>query len=114
VSSSLHQRIYEIIRRVPSGRVATYGQVASLAGLPGHARLVGYALHNLPDNSDVPWHRVVNAGGGISLDREYGAGTLQRSLLEAEGIRFNSHDKIDLSTFGWDGEGSTDTIEQGT
>ncbi|MFC1618976.1 MGMT family protein [Candidatus Neomarinimicrobiota bacterium] len=106
MSSSLHQRIYIMVRYIPSGRVATYGQVASLAGLPGHARLVGYALHNLPDDSDVPWHRVVNAGGGISLDREYGGGILQRSLLEAEGIRFDAHGKIDLSTFGWDGEAS--------
>jgi methylated-DNA-protein-cysteine methyltransferase-like protein len=113
VDRSLHQRIYDMIRHIPSGRVASYGQVASLAGLPGHARLVGYALHNLPDDSDVPWHRVVNAGGGISLDREYGAGTLQRSLLEAEGIRFDSHDKIDLSTFGWDGEGLADANKQG-
>ncbi|MFC1483540.1 MGMT family protein [Candidatus Neomarinimicrobiota bacterium] len=113
MSSSLHQRIYEMVRHIPFGRVAAYGEVASLAGLPGHARLVGYALHNLPDDSDVPWHRVVNAGGGISLDREYGAGTLQRSLLEAEGIRFDSHGKIDLSAFGWDGEGSADANKQG-
>ena len=112
MNSSLHQSIYEVVCRIPSGCVATYGQVASLAGLPGHARLVGYALHNLPDDSDVPWHRVVNAGGGISLDREYGAGALQRSLLESERIRFDSHGKIDLSTFGWDGEGSADANKQ--
>lgn len=103
MSSSLHQRIYDAVRRIPIGRVATYGQVASSAGLPGQARLVGYALHNLPDDSDVPWHRVVNARGGISLNREYGAGGLQRSLLETEGIDFNSRGEIDLVTFGWDG-----------
>lgn len=98
---SVHQRIYDAVRRIPSGRVASYSQVAATAGLPGHARLVGYALHNLPDDSDVPWHRVVNAQGGISLDREYGAGALQRSLLEAEGVNFDARDKIDLAAFGW-------------
>lgn len=96
VSGSLHGRIYEVVCRIPRGRVATYGQVAREAGLPGQARLVGYALHNLPDETDVPWHRVVNARGGISLDMESGAGRLQRALLEAEGITFDGHGKIDL------------------
>ena len=101
---SVHQRIYDTVCRIPAGRVATYGQVASLAGLPGQARLAGYALHTLPGESDVPWHRVVNARGGISLNREYGAGNLQQSLLEAEGISFDEHGKIDLAIFGWNGE----------
>lgn len=100
---SVHQRIYDAVCRIPWGRVATYGQVASLAGLPGQARLVGYALHNLPDDSNVPWHRVVNAQGGISLDREFGAGSLQGSLLEAEGINFDAQGRIDLAAFGWTG-----------
>jgi methylated-DNA-protein-cysteine methyltransferase-like protein len=101
---STHQRIYDTVRRIPAGRVATYGQIASLAGLPGQARLAGYALHNLPDESDVPWHRVVNARGGISLNREYGAGNLQQSLLEAEGVSFDAHGKLDLAAYGWNGE----------
>jgi methylated-DNA-protein-cysteine methyltransferase-like protein len=101
---SVHQRVYDIVRSIPAGRVATYGQMASLAGLPGQARLIGYALHNLPDESDVPWHRVVNARGCISLNREYGAGNLQQSLLEAEGISFDAYGRIDLAIFGWNGE----------
>jgi len=96
VKDSFYKRIYEVVRRIPRGRVATYGQVAAEAGLPGQARLVGYALHNLPHDLDVPWHRVVNARGGISLDAESGAGRLQRALLEAEGITFDGHGKIDL------------------
>ena len=96
---SLHERIYEVVGRIPSGRVATYGQVAREAGLPGQARLVGYALHVLPDDLDIPWHRVVNASGGISLDREFGAGRLQRNLLEAEGVTFNTNGEIDLSIY---------------
>ena len=58
-----YQRIYEAVKRIPRGRVATYGQIATLAGLDGHARQVGYALHSLPDGSDIPWHRVINAKG---------------------------------------------------
>ena len=77
---SLYDRIYEVVCRIPRGRVAAYGQVAAEAGLPGHARLVGYALHNLPDDTDVPWHRVVNARGGISLDIELGAGRRSNRL----------------------------------
>lgn len=101
---SIYRRIYNTVRRIPAGCVATYGQVASLSGLPGQARLAGYALHNLPGESDVPWHRVVNARGGISLNREYGAGNLQQSLLESEGISFDEHGKIELAVFGWNGE----------
>ncbi|MEE9161698.1 MAG: MGMT family protein, partial [Candidatus Neomarinimicrobiota bacterium] len=84
---SLHESIYAVVRRIPSGKVATYGQVALGAGLPRQARLVGYALHRLSTDSGVPWHRVVNARGGISLDERFGAGGLQRVLLEAEGVR---------------------------
>lgn len=96
VTNSLYDRIYDVVRRIPRGRVATYGQVAAEAGLPGQARLVGYALHNLPHDTDVPWHRVVNARGGISLDKKFGAGQLQRALLEAEGVTFDGHGRIDL------------------
>ena len=65
-----HNRIFEVVRRIPAGRVLTYGDVAALAGLPGHARLVGYALHALPPGTTVPWHRVINArGGGHLRDR---------------------------------------------
>ncbi len=88
------------MRRVPRGRVASYGQVAALAGLAGHARQVGYALHALPEDHDVPWHRIVNAAGRISLRRESTGGALQRALLEAEGVVFHAG-RIDLRRYGW-------------
>jgi methylated-DNA-protein-cysteine methyltransferase-like protein len=99
MNSSLHERIYETIHRIPSGQVATYGQVAAAAGMTGQARLVGYALHSLPDDSDVPWHRVVNARGGISLDEKFGSGRLQRALLEREGILFDQQGRLDLDSY---------------
>jgi methylated-DNA-protein-cysteine methyltransferase-like protein len=95
-----YQRIYSVIRRIPRGRVATYGQIASLAGLPGHARQVGYALHALPAGSAVPWQRVINASGGISL-RPMSGGISQRILLEKEGVRFDQRGRVSLETFAW-------------
>ncbi len=89
-----------MVRRIPRGRVASYGQVAALAGLAGHARQVGYALHALPEDNEVPWHRVVNAAGRISLRRESSGGALQRALLETEGIVFHAG-RIDLQRYGW-------------
>lgn len=99
--TSAWERIRAVVRRIPRGRVATYGQVAELAGLPGHARLVGYALHSLPENTAVPWHRVVNARGGISRRAEPGPEALQRRLLELEGIAFDARGRIDLRRQGW-------------
>ena len=88
--------------RIPRGRVATYGQVAEVARLGRAARQVGYALHALPEGSDVPWHRVVNARGEISL-RASGWEVPQRALLEREGVRFDARGRIDLARFGWRG-----------
>ncbi len=96
-----YQRIYRVVRRIPQGRVATYGQVARLAGLAGHARQVGYALHALPDDSDVPWQRVINARGEISRRAEPGWEGVQRSLLAAEGICFDDRQRVALSRFAW-------------
>ncbi len=95
------QHIAAIVRRIPRGRVATYGQVASLAGLPGHARLVGYTLHALPDGSPVPWHRVINARGEVSPRSERGAELLQRALLEGEGVVFDGRGRVAFEHFGW-------------
>lgn len=97
---SSYQRIYAVVRRVPKGRVATYGQVARLAGLPGHARQVGYALHALRASTSVPWQRIVNAAGAISV-RASGAGITQRVLLEREGVRFDARGRVPLARFGW-------------
>jgi methylated-DNA-protein-cysteine methyltransferase-like protein len=79
----------------------SYGAVARRAGIAGHARQVGYAMHALPDGTAVPWHRVVNAKGEISR-RKSGSGALvQRVLLEREGVRFTGRGRIDLERFGW-------------
>ena len=87
--------------RIPKGRVATYGQVAMLAGLPRQARFVGRALHELPADSDVPWHRVVNAAGRISLRADaLGHDELQGHLLEQEGVRFVGS-TIPLARYRW-------------
>jgi methylated-DNA-protein-cysteine methyltransferase-like protein len=87
------------VRRIPRGRVATYGDIAERAGLEGHARQVGYALHALPPGIRVPWHRVVNARGEISLRRGSDSHELQRVLLEAEGIVFDLRGRIDLRRY---------------
>jgi len=100
-SARLYARIYAVVRRLPRGRVATYGQIAALAGLAGHARQVGYALHALPDSASVPWHRVINARGEVSRRSEPGWEALQRRLLEAEGVVFDARGRVALGRFGW-------------
>src|SRR6266852_7059212 len=92
-------RIYAVVKRIPRGRVATYGQVATLAGLDGHARQVGYAMHDLPPDSGVPWHRVINARGEISPRSGGDSHELQRMLLEAEGVEFDLAGRIELARF---------------
>jgi len=98
----MREQIYAVIQEIPAGYVATYGQIAALAGLPGQARQVGYALSALADDSPVPWHRVVNARGEISL-RSGGnaADLLQRLRLEAEGVVFDAQGRIPLELFRW-------------
>ena len=97
-----HQRIYAVVTRIPRGRVATYGQIARLAGLPGRARFVGYALSALDGRSRIPWHRVVNAEGRISRRRDGGPESIvQRLRLEKERVRFDTRDCIALERFRW-------------
>jgi len=91
-------RIWNTTRRIPHGSVSTYGAIAALAGFAGQGRLAGYALHNLPPGLDVPWQRVINARGMISLPGK--AGTRQRTLLENEGVVFRK-DRVELALFGW-------------
>lgn len=93
--------IWTVVRRIPRGRVATYGQIAELAGLEGHARQVGYALHNLPERNDVPWHRVINARGEISPRTSGDSHELQRMLLEAEGVEFDLAGRMKLEKYRW-------------
>lgn len=96
----LHDRIYEMVRQIPPGKVASYGQIARLVG-GCTARMVGFAMAGLPDGSNVPWHRVINAQGKIS-PHGFGLGSaMQRDLLEAEGIQFDTSGKIDWRIFGW-------------
>jgi methylated-DNA-protein-cysteine methyltransferase related protein len=94
--------ICAVIRRIPSGWVATYGQVAAMAGLPRRARLVGQVLQHLGQATDIPWHRVVSAKGEVSyaLSRN-GGDALQRRLLEEEGIEFDNRNRFDLARFRW-------------
>ena len=97
---STYARVYAVVRRVPTGRIATYGQVARLAGLGEHARMVGYALAALPTGTTVPWHRVINAQGTVSRRRS-GDTLSQRMRLEREGVRFDPRGRVSLTTFGW-------------
>jgi methylated-DNA-protein-cysteine methyltransferase-like protein len=96
-----YARIYAVVRQIPRGRVATYGQVAALAGMPGQARQVGYALHALPDGEAVPWHRVINAQGRVSARSEPFEESIQRQLLEREGLRFDAAGRTDLEQYRW-------------
>ena len=93
--------IYDVVRRIPRGRVATYGQIARLAGMPGHARQVGYALNDLPAGSPVPWHRVINAAGRVSGRAEPLDEQIQRRLLECEKVAFDGRGRVALSRFLW-------------
>jgi methylated-DNA-protein-cysteine methyltransferase-like protein len=99
---TVYSHIYDIVRLIPSGRVATYGQIAELAGLAGKARLVGYALYQVDmASSDIPWHRVINAQGKVSHSPlRRGTDHWQRSLLEQEGIVFHE-DRVDLAHYRW-------------
>lgn len=95
-------RIWSAIRRIPRGRVATYGQIADLAGIPRQPRRVGQALRTLPQGSSVPWHRVVSAGGVLGLGRyDPMAGWEQRVRLEQEGVKFGRRGRVSLKEFGW-------------
>ena len=99
--SSTYAAIYAVVRRIPRGRVATYGQVAALAGLAGQPRLVGYALHALPPETSVPWHRVINARGQVSHRAGMGESLTQRMLLVREGLSFDARGRLDLEWVRW-------------
>ena len=93
------EKIYEVVRNIPEGKVATYGQVAVLAGNPRWARVVGYALHVNPDTSTIPCHRVVNREGRVAPGFAFGGEDVQRQLLESEGIVFEADGRIDLEKY---------------
>jgi methylated-DNA-protein-cysteine methyltransferase-like protein len=97
------QQVWDLVRDIPRGQVATYGQIAEALGSPRAARTVGWALHALPEGSDVPWHRVLNREGRISTSKHPEGHGEQRRLLEGEGVRFDVEGRVDLCIYGWDG-----------
>ncbi len=103
VERGFFEAVRRVVEAVPRGRVVTYGQVAQMAGRPGAARTVGWALHALPCGSKVPWHRVINASGGISSRGEGLSEDIQRHLLRHEGVRFDALGRVDLDAYRWDG-----------
>ena len=102
---AFHTAVYRLVARVPKGKVVTYGQVAALLGAPRAPRAVGTALRHLPPqlSRTVPWQRVINASGGISIRGDLVRAEQQRWLLEDEGVRFSRHGKVDLATYRWAG-----------
>jgi methylated-DNA-protein-cysteine methyltransferase-like protein len=102
---SFFDQVYVVVRQIPRGKVASYGQVAALLGYPRAARTVGWALAALRENSepDVPWQRVINSQGRVSIRNLEHAPEEQQMLLEAEGIEFNAQGKVDWKRYGWEG-----------
>jgi len=96
-----YERFYAVIKKIPKGKVATYGQIARLAGLPRHARHVGFALAELDEGAKLPWQRVVNAGGRVSRREHPNSERLQRALLEREKVEFGPSGRIELARFAW-------------
>ena len=104
MATEIYERIWAAVKRIPRGRVATYGQIAALVGMPRHARQAGYALAATPENKKIPWHRVINAQGKISLRLRHwdsGGDNFQRILLEAEGVAFDCSGRVDFKRFRW-------------
>ncbi|MBN1552445.1 methylated-DNA--[protein]-cysteine S-methyltransferase [bacterium] len=98
---SLYEEIYEVVRSIPCGKVATYGQIAAIIGRCS-SRQVGYAMASVSAGSGIPWHRVINSRGKISV-RSYGEPSFsQKELLESENVVFDENDRVDLSIYGWE------------
>ena len=95
------EKIYEVVRRIPKGKVATYGQIAAMAGNPHWSQVVGYALHVNPDPSTIPCHRVVNRFGEVSSAFAFGGENMQIELLKNEGVCFTSDGKVDMENYLW-------------
>ncbi len=101
---STFERIYEVVKRIPKGTVATYGQVALLAGNPRWSRVVGYALHRNPQPGVIPCHRVVDREGRVANSFAFGGRDVQRAMLQSEGIAFRADGTIDLAIYRWRSE----------
>ncbi|MBN2089041.1 MGMT family protein [candidate division KSB1 bacterium] len=98
-SNSFFEQVYQLVASIPTGKVATYGQIATLLGHPRAAKMVGWALHQLPEHRALPWHRVINRNGGISFDLKNPVQPLQKHLLEAEGVIFDEYDRVNLKKY---------------
>ena len=101
---NFYQRVYAVVRRIPKGKVATYGQIAILAGSPRASRVVGYALHVNPEPGIIPCHRVVNREGRVAPGFAFGGSDVQEAMLRAEGIEFAKKGYVALEGQLWDGE----------
>jgi methylated-DNA-protein-cysteine methyltransferase-like protein len=101
MESGFFQKVYEVVSKIPRGKVMSYGQIARLLGCPKSARIVGWALHSNSDTQKVPCHRVVNSQGKISSGYAFGGPGVQRQLLENEGIVFDEEGWIDFKRFGY-------------
>ena len=108
-TANFYEQVYAVVRRIPRGKVTSYGRVAQMLGAPNAARAVGYALRALNDKrndptyDDVPWQRVVNSQGRISIVNRENSAQDQAALLRAEGVEVNEHLKIDLAIYLWEG-----------
>lgn len=102
-SIGFYERVYSVTRKIPPGRITSYGRIAAILGSPRAARAVGYALNALKKESlsSVPWQRVINSKGKISFKGDTGRALLQRQLLESEGILFRADGSVDMKKFGW-------------
>jgi methylated-DNA-protein-cysteine methyltransferase-like protein len=103
MTDTLFEQIYRLVRCIPPGKVATYGQIARMLGMPQAARTVGWAMGAIPEGSDVPWQRVINSRGTISFPSGSPGAILQRALLEGEGIVFDPKARVNLRRYGWQG-----------
>lgn len=101
----IFEKVYEVVRQIPKGKVATYGQIAKIIGEPRKAKIVGWALHSNPYKETVPCHRVVNRNGELSGSFAFGGMEVQRKLLEEEGIIFDENGRINLQKYLWKANG---------
>ena len=96
---NFYAKVYEVVKKIPPGRVMTYGQIACACGSPRASRAVGYALHNNPMPGEIPCHRVVNRAGSMAPGFAFGGQDVQKGLLEAEGVYVDSAYRVDLDTY---------------
>lgn len=102
--TEFRDRVYRLVTRIPQGKVCSYGDMAAMLGAPRAARGVGAALSVLDETEEVPWWRVVNRNGEISISHLSISRRLQRVLLEREGVEFDERGRIDMDRFGWIGD----------